>query len=88
LRRLADVAEKYRGQVIKITLAERFALVGVNPEDLDRIWQELSLVPGAALGLCVRSTSMTSAWPALRRNWAGRRTEPVIEETNLFELIF
>lgn len=55
LRRMADVAEKYQAQVIKITSAERFALVGVQAEDLDHIWQELGLVPGAALGLCVRS---------------------------------
>ncbi len=55
LRRMADVAEKYGAKVIKITSAERFALVGLNPEDLDRVWQELGLVPGAALGLCVRS---------------------------------
>ena len=55
LRRIADVAEKYRAQVIKITSAERFALVGVQAEDLDQIWQELGLVPGAAIGLCVRS---------------------------------
>ena len=55
LRRLADVAEKYQAQVIKITSAERFALVGVQAEDLDHIWQELGLIPGAAIGLCVRS---------------------------------
>ncbi len=55
LRRIADVAEKYRAQVIKITSAERFALIGVDPADLDQIWRELGLVPGAALGLCVRS---------------------------------
>lgn len=55
LRRIADVAEKYQAQVIKITSAERFALVGVKAEDLDQIWRELGLVPGAAIGLCVRS---------------------------------
>jgi NAD(P)H-nitrite reductase large subunit len=55
LRRIADVAEKYQARVIKITSAERFALVGVQAQDLDQIWQELGLVPGAALGLCVRS---------------------------------
>ena len=55
LRRLADVAEKYGAQAIKITSAERFALVGLKPEDLDQAWQELGLVPGAAIGLCVRS---------------------------------
>jgi NAD(P)H-nitrite reductase large subunit len=55
LRRIADVAEKYQAQVIKITSAGRFALVGVQAEDLDQIWQELGMVPGAAIGLCVRS---------------------------------
>jgi NAD(P)H-nitrite reductase large subunit len=55
LRRIADVADKYQARVIKITSAERFALVGVQAQDLDQIWQELGLVPGAALGLCVRS---------------------------------
>lgn len=55
LRRLADVAEKYQVKTIKLTSAERFALIGVRAEDLDQIWQELGLVPGAAIGLCVRS---------------------------------
>jgi len=32
LRRIADVAEKYQAQVIKITSAERFALVGVQAD--------------------------------------------------------
>ena len=38
LRRLADVAEKYQAEVINVTSAERFALVGLNSEDLDTIW--------------------------------------------------
>ncbi len=55
LRRIADVAEKYGVKAIKLTSAQRFALVGLKPEDLDPVWQELGLVPGAAIGLCVRS---------------------------------
>lgn len=55
LRRVADVAEKYGVKAIKLTSAQRFALVGLKPEDLDPVWQELGLVPGAAIGLCVRS---------------------------------
>jgi NAD(P)H-nitrite reductase large subunit len=55
LRRLADVAEKYGAQAIKITSAQRMALVGLKVDELDQIWQELGLVPGAAIGLCVRS---------------------------------
>jgi len=55
LRRVADVADKYGVKAIKLTSAQRFALVGLKPEELDQVWQELGLPPGAAIGLCVRS---------------------------------
>ena len=55
LRRLAEVAEKYHAQAIKLTSAQRLAIVGLQAEDLDQIWQELGMIPGAAIGLCVRS---------------------------------
>ena len=55
LRRIADVAEKYHVKAIKLTSAQRFALVGLDPQDLDAVWQDLGLAPGAAIGLCVRS---------------------------------
>jgi NAD(P)H-nitrite reductase large subunit len=55
LRRLADVAEKYGAQAVKITSAARIAIVGVNEKDIDNIWIELGMSPGFAVGLCVRS---------------------------------
>ena len=55
LRRLADVAEKYGAQAMKITSAARIALVGVEEKDIDAIWKELGMSPGFAVGLCVRS---------------------------------
>ncbi|MBU4315944.1 MAG: NAD(P)/FAD-dependent oxidoreductase [Proteobacteria bacterium] len=55
LRKLADVAEKYHAKALKITGAARIAVVGVREEDIDNIWKDLELVPGAAVGLCVRS---------------------------------
>ena len=55
LRRLADVAEKYGVKAMKLTSAQRIALVGLKLEDLDQVWQELGMAPGAAIGLCVRS---------------------------------
>lgn len=58
LRKLADVAEKYGAQAIKLTSAQRVAVVGLKEEDLDQIWAELGLVPGAAIGLCVRSVKI------------------------------
>jgi len=55
LRKLADVAEKYGAAVLKITSAARIAIVGVNEKDIDNIWADLEMSPGAAVGLCVRS---------------------------------
>ena len=55
LRRIADVGEKYNAQAIKITGATRIAIIGIQEQDLDRVWQELQLEKGAAVGLCVRS---------------------------------
>lgn len=54
LRRIADVAEKY-GTVLKITSAQRIAIVGIREHNIDDVWEELDMKPGAAIGLCVRS---------------------------------
>ena len=55
LRRIADVSEKYNAQAIKITGAARIAIIGIQEEDVDQVWQEIQLDKGAAVGLCVRS---------------------------------
>jgi NAD(P)H-nitrite reductase large subunit len=55
LRRLADVAEKYQVEAIKITGATRIAFIGLKESDIDGVWEDLKLDPGAAVGLCIRS---------------------------------
>jgi NAD(P)H-nitrite reductase large subunit len=55
LRKLADVADKYGLQALKITSAARIAMVGIKEEDVNDIWMELGMSPGSAVGLCVRS---------------------------------
>ena len=55
LRKLADAAEKYHAKALKITGATRIAIVGLKEEDIDSVWEDLALKPGAAVGLCVRS---------------------------------
>jgi len=55
MRRLADVAEKYEVKAIKITGATRLALIGLKESDIDRVWEDLKLDQGAAVGLCIRS---------------------------------
>lgn len=55
LRKIADVAEKYNAQAIKMTSSQRLAIVGLAKEDVNKAWQDLEMDPGHAVGLCVRS---------------------------------
>ena len=55
LRKIADVAEKYSAQALKMTSAQRLAIVGLKEEDLDNAWRDLGMKPSHAIGLCVRS---------------------------------
>jgi len=50
LRRIADVADKYRVPLLKLTGGQRIDLVGVAKEDLPRIWRDLDMPSGFAYG--------------------------------------
>lgn len=58
LRKIADVAEKYNAPAIKVTTAQRIAIVGLKPEDVQKAWDDLGMDPGYAVGLCVRSVKV------------------------------
>lgn len=58
LRKIAEVADKYDAAALKITSAARIAIVGLKEEDVDQVWADLGLDPGAAVGLCVRSVKV------------------------------
>lgn len=58
LRKIADVAEKYQAAAIKVTSAQRIAIVGLQPEDVPKAWEDLGMDPGHAVGLCVRSVKV------------------------------
>jgi NAD(P)H-nitrite reductase large subunit len=58
LRKIAEVAERHGAQALKLTSAQRIAIVGLPEEKLDEIWSELGEKPGAAIGLCVRSVKI------------------------------
>ena len=58
LRRIAEVAEKYDAQALKITSAQRIAIVGFDEKNIDPMWEDLGEKPGAAIGLCVRSVKL------------------------------
>lgn len=55
LRKIADVAEKYRLPAIKLTSAARIALLGVREDDVEAVWTDLGMEPGSVVGICVRS---------------------------------
>jgi NAD(P)H-nitrite reductase large subunit len=55
LRKLADVSEKYDLSAMKITSAGRIAMLGIREEDVDSVWADLEMDPGAATGQAVRS---------------------------------
>lgn len=61
LRKIADVAEKYSAKALKLTSAQRIAIVGIKEEDLDKAWQDLGMNTGAAAGLCIRSVKICPA---------------------------
>ncbi len=55
LRKIADVAERYNAKALKLTSAQRIAIVGIAEEDIEAAWNDLGIPPGHAIGLCVRS---------------------------------
>lgn len=61
LRKIADVAEKYSAQAIKLTSAQRIAIVGIQEDKIDEAWHELGMDKGHAVGLCVRSVKICPA---------------------------
>jgi nitrite reductase (NADH) large subunit len=54
LRTIADVAEKYRVPMVKITGSQRIDLLGVRKEDLPRVWADLGMPSGQAYTKGVR----------------------------------
>jgi nitrite reductase (NADH) large subunit len=54
LRKIADVAEKYSVRMVKITGSQRIDLLGVNKQDLPKIWADLGMPSGQAYTKGVR----------------------------------
>jgi nitrite reductase (NADH) large subunit len=48
LRRIADVADKYRVPLLKLTGGQRIDLVGIAKEDLPAVWRDLGMPAGYA----------------------------------------
>jgi NAD(P)H-nitrite reductase large subunit len=53
LEAIATVVRKYNIPIIKITSGQRLALVGMQKEEVEPIWQELNMDVGKATELCL-----------------------------------
>ncbi len=64
LRRIADVADKYRIPTVKVTGGQRIDLLGVKKEDLPRVWADLDMPSGHAYAKALRTvkTCVGSEW--------------------------
>jgi nitrite reductase (NADH) large subunit len=64
LRRIAEVAEKYRIPTVKVTGGQRIDLLGVKKEDLPKVWADLGMPSGHAYGKALRTvkTCVGSEW--------------------------
>lgn len=51
-RRVAQVAAKFGARTLKITGAQRLALIGIREEDIDAAYQEMGLSPRPGGALC------------------------------------
>jgi len=54
LRRIADVADKYKVRMVKITGSQRIDLLGIRKEDLPNVWADLGMPSGQAYTKGVR----------------------------------
>jgi nitrite reductase (NADH) large subunit len=54
LRRIADVADKYKIPMVKVTGSQRIDLLGVKKADLPRVWADLGMPSGQAYTKGVR----------------------------------
>ncbi|HLA35080.1 MAG TPA: nitrite reductase large subunit NirB [Rhodocyclaceae bacterium] len=55
LRRIADVAEKYKVPTVKVTGGQRIDLLGIKKDDLPAVWKDLGMPSGLAYGKSIRT---------------------------------
>jgi nitrite reductase (NADH) large subunit len=54
LRRIADVADKYKVPMVKVTGSQRIDLLGIKKADLPKVWADLGMASGQAYTKGVR----------------------------------
>jgi len=55
LRRIANVADKFKVPTVKVTGGQRIDLLGIKKEDLPEVWKDLGMPSGHAYGKSIRT---------------------------------
>jgi len=87
LRRIADVADKYKVPMVKITGSQRIDLLGVKKEDLPAVWADLGMPSGQAYTKGVRMVK-TCVGTEFCRFGTQDSTNAGIEMERTFENLF
>ena len=87
LRRIADVADKYRVRMVKITGSQRIDLLGIRKEDLPHVWADLGMPSGQAYTKGVRMVK-TCVGTDFCRFGTQDSTAAGIEMEHRFEQLF
>jgi nitrite reductase (NADH) large subunit len=87
LRRIADVADKYRVPMVKITGSQRIDLLGVKKSDLPKVWADLGMPSGQAYTKGVRMVK-TCVGTEFCRFGVQDSTSAGIEMERRFENLF
>jgi nitrite reductase (NADH) large subunit len=87
LRRIADVADKYRVPMVKITGSQRIDLLGIKKEDLPNVWADLGMPSGQAYTKGVRMVK-TCVGTEFCRFGTQDSTAAGIEMERRFEQLF
>jgi nitrite reductase (NADH) large subunit len=87
LRRIADVADKYKVPMVKITGSQRIDLLGVKKEDLPKVWADLGMPSGQGYTKGVRMVK-TCVGTEFCRFGTQDSTSAGIEMERRFENLF
>jgi nitrite reductase (NADH) large subunit len=87
LRRIADVADKYRVPMVKITGSQRIDLLGIKKADLPKVWADLGMPSGQAYTKGVRMVK-TCVGTDFCRFGSQDSTAAGIEMERRFEQLF
>lgn len=60
LTKIAEVAQKYKG-ILKMTSGQRIAILGLEPEDVAKVWKELGMEPAVKSVNSVKNIHMCPA---------------------------